>query len=173
VAFSPNGRLLASASNDRTVRLWDPATGALTQTLEGHSDSVWSVAFSPDGRLLASASHDRTVRLWDPATGALTQSWNLERSVTPLKFSQDGLYLYTKLGAFDIQSRCGISTSVPPHPPQLNRGISIERRQWIKLNGERVLWLPVESRPSCSEINGDTLALAHDSGRISFLRFCI
>ncbi|KAL4776957.1 hypothetical protein BDW60DRAFT_203057, partial [Aspergillus nidulans var. acristatus] len=53
VAFSPNGRLLASGSDDNTVRLWDTATGGLQQTLEGHSDWVQSVAFSPDGQLLA------------------------------------------------------------------------------------------------------------------------
>jgi hypothetical protein len=69
VAFSPDGRLLASASRDNTVRLWDPATGAAVRTLEGHGASVTSVAFSPDGRLLASASGDNTVRLWDPSDG--------------------------------------------------------------------------------------------------------
>ena len=73
VAFSPDGRLLAAASDegsfDPPAWLWDPATGKCLHTLTGHTDTVWGVAFSPDGRLLATVSGDKTARLWDPATG--------------------------------------------------------------------------------------------------------
>ena len=66
VAFSPNGQRLASACQDRKVRLWNVSDGALLQTLSGHRFEVWSVAFSPDGRVLASGGADKTVRLWAP-----------------------------------------------------------------------------------------------------------
>jgi WD40 repeat protein len=66
VAFSPDGRTLVSAGTDRTVPLWDPATGQPTATLFGHTEIVFSVAFSPDGHTLATGSMDGTVRLWTP-----------------------------------------------------------------------------------------------------------
>ena len=67
LAFSPNGRLLASAGEDRTVRLWDVASGKQRAIFTGHTDDVKDVAFSPNGQLLASASggfDDNTARLW-------------------------------------------------------------------------------------------------------------
>jgi WD40 repeat protein len=69
IAWSPDGRILASPSNDRTIRLWDTESGEPRCTLEGHTKVVNSVAWSPDGRTLASVSLDRTIRLWDAKSG--------------------------------------------------------------------------------------------------------
>jgi WD40 repeat protein len=70
VAFSPDGRRLASGSADETVQVWDAQTGAELACLGGHTDVVTSVAFSPDDSRIASGSEDRTVRVWDAQTGA-------------------------------------------------------------------------------------------------------
>jgi len=70
-AVAPDGKLLASAGFDRTVRLWDLPGGRLRAVLHGHTDSVCTVAFSPDGRLVASGGSDKTVRVWDVAGSQL------------------------------------------------------------------------------------------------------
>src|SRR5437868_6162179 len=65
VAFSPDGKLLATAGVDKTVRLWNPADGKEVKNLGGHKEPVYWVAFSPDGTLLASSSNDAMIKIWD------------------------------------------------------------------------------------------------------------
>jgi WD40 repeat protein len=69
VAFSPDGKTLASASADKTVRLWDVAEKKERAVLKGHTDYVCAVAFSPDGTQLATGSFDHTAKVWDLQTG--------------------------------------------------------------------------------------------------------
>ena len=64
IIFSPDGKILASCSDDSTIKLWQMPDGQLLTTLTGHSDSVMKITFSPDSKLLASCSWDKTIRLW-------------------------------------------------------------------------------------------------------------
>jgi WD40 repeat protein len=69
VAFHPDGTILASCSEDRTIKLWHTITGECIRTLCGHTSRIWSVEFQHDGAVLVSGGDDSTIRIWDIHTG--------------------------------------------------------------------------------------------------------
>jgi WD40 repeat protein len=147
LAFSGDGKTLASGSADQTVRLWDLATGQQRALLKGHTGIVHSVAFSPDGKTLASAGGfpDNTVRLWDAATGKERAVLKVHTStVLSLAFSPDGKTLASggtvQIGAVFPVSVVGALGSGLGQGPLLSASTLSPYRPQTVILGEVRLW---------------------------------
>ncbi|MFQ5941957.1 MAG: WD40 repeat domain-containing protein [Anaerolineales bacterium] len=90
--FSPDGSLIATASQDGSIRIWDATDGSPLRTFTDHRGGVNSIAFSPNGQLMVSGSDDRTAMLWSVADGSLQRILNplMESRVVKVEFSPDG-----------------------------------------------------------------------------------
>jgi WD40 repeat protein len=167
IAFTHDGKMLASASGDKIVQLWDPSTRQCLQTHKGHTNLVRAIAFTHDGKMLASASRDKTVRLWDPSIGQCLQVFAGIPYVGTLSFSNDQ-HLYTNRGILMLHADL---PGTSHHLQQSAHALFI-KETWITQHNQNLLWLPSEYRvTACTAVHDNNVALGFSSGQIIIFAF--
>ncbi len=177
IIYSPDGKRIATASADKTAKIWDAKTGELLLTLKGHTDEVWGLSYSPDGKRIATSSSDKTAKIWDAISGE--EQFTLPESGISIKFSPDGTRLVTtsfdniakiwdatsgkELLAFAAQDAVAYDVAFSPDGKRLATcGADGIARVWDANSGEELLTLSVEGAPLLL-----TIVYNHDGTRIA------
>ena len=182
VAFSRDRRILASASGDKTIRLWGGYTGEFKRTLNGHSDTIWSIAISPDSQTLVSGSADKTISIWSLGSLAQTRilsghtSWVTSVAISPdgntlASGSTDGTLKWWNLHSGELlrtinsQSTEIFSVAMTPDGQILASGSMKEVKLWNMYTGELI-----QTLPGCSPVaftpDGQTLISGGNKGTL-------
>ncbi|KAI1088639.1 hypothetical protein F5B19DRAFT_413150 [Rostrohypoxylon terebratum] len=159
MVFSPDSTTLASGSSDGAIQLRSAKTGKLQSKLTDHADLILSVEFSPDGTTVASGSLDGIVRLWSVETGGCLQVVDDSEASTMLGktvyFDRDGQF---------------ISTTAQR---ALNPSVNVGHDNWITLNGNRFLSLPIRYTITSVDVFGPNMAIGCWGGEVLIIRFDI
>lgn len=189
VTYSPDGKRIATASQDKTAKIWDAATGQLLLTLIGHSGSVNGIVYSPDGKRIATTSDDHTAKVWDADTGEelLTLSGHIDW-IYRIAFSPDGTRLITssndktakvwdastgqELLTFSNHGSPVFDVAFSPDGKRVaSVGADANVRLWDPKSGEEFLALPIEdaSAPRGVAFSEDGKRVAVASNGINFV----
>ncbi|MFH0816636.1 MAG: Ig-like domain-containing protein [Methanobacteriota archaeon] len=158
VAFSPDGKRLASSSESGIIKVWNATSGALLSNLTGHLDIVTCVAWSPDGSKLASSSWDHTVKIWSAADYALVKTLsNSNNPVNSVDWSPDGALV---VAGYNGE---GIYTSEIPGFPNSHFNVTV----WNVASGTATLVGVHNNSVNCARFSPDGAHIASSSGAVS------
>ncbi|KAH7034500.1 WD40-repeat-containing domain protein [Microdochium trichocladiopsis] len=169
--FSHDSKTVASASGDKTVRIWDAESGECMCVLKGHSDVVNSVVFSHNSKVAASASDDKTVRIWDTESGNYVQVIQMGSFPSVLGFTANDGSIITNTGVIAI-TRKSCTDAITPSSSAASR-LGLRDFSWVIVGDEDWLWLPAECRGGESAVTGTAVVIGCQSGRMVILRISV
>lgn len=143
IAFSPDGKKIASCSGDKTIKIWETDSGKKVFTLKGHEGQISCIAFSPDGKKMVSGSHDETIKIWETDSGKNMATFASHKSrVYSVSFSPDSKKIISggddkSIKIWDADSGKNIATLVGHTDSVLSASISLDGKKIVSGSGAK------------------------------------